>query len=170
MIEPTFEIVRSFSKTMQERQFEPVNFFCSAKETFSTIPSEKEKKEKSEYLANLVQNEVEKSVKVYFEEKKKNIDETTGMPIIQIEEKPQPQVKKGFGRPFDPTRTWKCGCNPSKGIKCGKHALEHNDATFESQAEGKWFKEEIEQTNIERKEKDAEAVKEYEKNHVYQGA
>ena len=114
MTEPTFEIVRSFSKTMQERQFEPVNFFCSAKETFSTIPSEKEKKEKSEYLANLVQNEVEKSVKVYFEEKKKNIDETTGMPIIQIEEKPQPRIKHGKDN---------CGCR--FGATCESHKAEY---------------------------------------------
>lgn len=62
MKESIFEIVRSFSKTIQVKPYEPESYFCSVKQSFDEMPSEKDKVLCSEYLIGLAKNEVMKSV------------------------------------------------------------------------------------------------------------
>lgn len=62
MAEPIYEIVRSFSKTVQIKQFQPESHFCSVKEVFYDMPTDKEKLEKSKELYDFVRLEVLKSV------------------------------------------------------------------------------------------------------------
>lgn len=49
-MENKYEIVRSFSKTVQVRPYEPESYFCSVKEGFDEKPSDKERKEYAKRL------------------------------------------------------------------------------------------------------------------------
>ena len=57
-----FEISRSFSKTKQVQQFEPENYFCAAKMTFSQIPSTEEQTQYSAELEDFCRIEVFKTM------------------------------------------------------------------------------------------------------------
>mgnify|MGYP001563090405 CR=1 FL=1 len=60
--EPIFEIVRSYSRTKQIEQYEPRNYFCSAKQVFYEMPSPKDKELASEELDIFCKLEVVKSI------------------------------------------------------------------------------------------------------------
>lgn len=62
MKDPVYEIVRSFSKTVQVKQYEPEAYFCSAKESFYEMPTTKEKVKKSEELYAFCKSEVLKAL------------------------------------------------------------------------------------------------------------
>ncbi|MCK9370867.1 hypothetical protein M0R04_13235 [Candidatus Dojkabacteria bacterium] len=64
-----FEIARSFSKTVQIRPFEPEQYFCSVKQSFSEMPTEKVKEETSEYLIWFAKKEVMKMASKSIEER-----------------------------------------------------------------------------------------------------
>ena len=149
--EKTMEVCRSVSRTIQLKQYEPLSIFCSAKD--DCLKAKRSKT--SDFLFEFCLGEVLKNIENFKADYKEKYDETTGLPIIQTA--PQPK-KTGY----DPMRKWRCGCDPVKGIFCDKHGMEREDRRFEEYAEAEVFKEEIDQMNKERKESDAEALKEFE--------
>ena len=62
-MENKYEIVRSVSKTVQVRQFEPISHFCSVKEGFDHQPTLKEMEKASKKLADFAEKEVMNSIK-----------------------------------------------------------------------------------------------------------
>lgn len=70
MEQPIFSIARSFSKTVQVKQFQPEQYFCSASQAFFEMPSTKEKEEVSNNLWEFCKKEVLNSAK----ERKEKID------------------------------------------------------------------------------------------------
>ena|SRR3990167_2900561 len=75
--EPIYEIVRSFSKTVQVKQFQPESNFCSVKESFYEMPTEEEKLKKSKELYEFARLEVmkgfTKSEDKFFEDLKASV-------------------------------------------------------------------------------------------------
>ena len=60
-----FEIARSFQRKVNLGNYESFDTFCSAKESFYEMPTEKQKEVTSEALYNLCRNEVMKSIENY---------------------------------------------------------------------------------------------------------
>lgn len=60
--EPVYEIVRSYTRTVQVKQYEPESHFCSVKESFYEMPTEKQKAKKSEELYEFAKSEVTKAL------------------------------------------------------------------------------------------------------------
>ena len=104
------EVVRSFSLKVNLGNYSMMDCFCSQKEE---VPIE-EAKEASERLYLFCKAEVESSVEKYLEERTKKVDDSTGLPIIQQEEKPQPRTKYGKDN---------CGCR--FGRTCDSHKIEY---------------------------------------------
>ena len=70
MEQPIFTIARSFSKTVQVKQFQPEQYFCSASQAFYEMPSNKEREEVSKDLWEFCKKEVLMAAK----ERKEKID------------------------------------------------------------------------------------------------
>ena len=115
------EIARSFSVKCNLGNYESCDFFCSQK---MEVP-ENEAERTSAMLFEFCKEEVLQSAGQFIEERKKNIDESTnlpiirrdestGSPVIQQEEKPQPRIKYGKDN---------CGCR--FGATCDSHKAEY---------------------------------------------
>lgn len=75
------EIIRSFSRTWQVRQYEPENFFCSAKQTIEDNISEEEKQKISNELYQFCKNEVIKNIKQRVDELNQVTDNGEDLPF-----------------------------------------------------------------------------------------
>ena len=119
------EIARSFSVKCNLGNYESADFFCSQK---MEVP-ENEAKRASAMLFEFCKEEVLNSAGQFIEERKKNIDESTNLPIIRRDEstgspviqqegsspeKPQPRIKYGKDN---------CGCR--FGATCDSHKAEY---------------------------------------------
>lgn len=67
------EISRSFSQKIQIREYEPIEFFCSVKAEILFDGYE----QTSKMLDNICQEEVEKSIKIYYEKLEGKIEQET---------------------------------------------------------------------------------------------
>lgn len=70
MENPKLEIARSFSRTIQVKQYEPAQFFCSVKQSFDKELTKEEFEEQSKLLDEMCQQEVAKSIKALIEKVK----------------------------------------------------------------------------------------------------
>ena len=68
--QPIFTIARSFSKTVQVKQFQPEQYFCSASQVFYEMPRNEEKEKVSNELWEFCKKEVLTAAK----ERKEKID------------------------------------------------------------------------------------------------
>lgn len=85
-----YEIVRSVSKTVQEKQFEPKSDFSSHKMGFSEIPSDREIEDYSKLLQLRAENDVLKAINEVIESL--NPEEEYGRVTKETKPKPQPWV------------------------------------------------------------------------------
>ncbi|MEK6579284.1 MAG: hypothetical protein AABZ55_08680 [Bdellovibrionota bacterium] len=130
------EICRSFALKANLGNYSSADFFASYKEETELERAS----ETSERLFQSAKQDVERSVEAYLKERKEKVDDSTGLPIIQQEEKPQPRTKYGKDN---------CGCR--FGATCDSHKAEgiiDAEAWKEEQKENRTFELEREQKEL----------------------
>lgn len=154
-IYPVMSVTRSFSQKLNRGKFETSDFFSSRNYSWFYEPTQKEVDMKSIQLFEECYADVQAVIRI---EKERLTPE--GEKVI-VRDKSGNDIPQKFSGKYNPSRRWNCCCLPLKAEYCEKHGMEKNNREFESSAEGQMFKEEIEQESAERKEKDAEALREF---------